>query len=207
MNIHEKLLKIQTELKAPKGRNAMNRYNYRNCEDILEAVKPLLIETKATLTIFDDLVLIGDRYYIQAVAVLTNVEKPEETVTNSAFAREAESKSSMDVSQITGATSSYARKYALNGLLCIDDTKDADALASDEKAPMKASQKPSTQKPAVNEKKISKTQIERITAILEVKEVTVPAFKKSLKRTFGKDNLEELTEAEANGVIEKIGVA
>jgi len=116
------LNEIQKTLKAPKGQfNAFGKYKYRSCEDILEAVKPLLGE--ATLTISDEIILIGDRYYIKATVTL---RKHPENVSVSAFARESFVKKGMDESQITGAASSYARKYALNGLFCIDDTKDAD---------------------------------------------------------------------------------
>lgn len=119
-----KLLEIQQKLKAPKSQfNKFGKYNYRSCEDILEAVKPILRETGCTLTISDEIVLIGDRYYIKATAHLKG-EDTNEVVT--AYAREAVTKSGMDDSQITGSTSSYARKYALNGLFCIDDNKDAD---------------------------------------------------------------------------------
>lgn len=131
MNIYEKLLVIQSKLKAPKSqRNTFGNYNYRNCEDILEAVKPLLVEVKATLTITDELVMVGERYYVKATATLIDVESNEQycnkIIHNTAFAREEETKKGMDASQITGASSSYARKYALNGLLAIDDTKDSD---------------------------------------------------------------------------------
>ena len=122
----KKVVYVQNTLKAPKNqRNNFGNYNYRSCEDILEAVKPLLAAQTLVLTVCDDIVQVGDRYYIKATATITDgVNKLE----NSAFAREEESKKGMDASQLTGATSSYARKYALNGLLCIDDTKDADAL-------------------------------------------------------------------------------
>lgn len=127
MNINEKLLKIQIELKAPKGQyNSFGKYKYRSCEDILEAVKPLLQENKCTLTIRDDMEQIGDRYYIKATAILADTEADNSIITNTAYAREEESKKGMDGSQITGTASSYARKYALNGLFLIDDTKDAD---------------------------------------------------------------------------------
>lgn len=126
MGIKEKLLMIQGELKAPKGQyNNFGGYKYRSCEDILEAVKPLLIKYNATLTISDDIILIGDRYYVKATAILWDIEK-DEPIINTAYAREAEIKTKMDDSQITGTASSYARKYALNGLFLIDDTKDAD---------------------------------------------------------------------------------
>lgn len=121
----KKLSKVQSELKAPKNqRNNFGGYNYRSCEDILEAVKPLLAKEGLVLTVCDDIALVGDRYYIKATATITDGVN---SLSNSAFAREEESKKGMDASQLTGSTSSYARKYALNGLLCIDDTKDADA--------------------------------------------------------------------------------
>lgn len=126
MKVYEKLKIVQSKLKAPKGQyNPFGKYNYRSCEDILEAVKPILAEVNAVIVIRDDLVQIGERYYIKATAVFTDCESGEH-IENSAFAREEESKKGMDASQITGSASSYARKYALNGLLCIDDVKDAD---------------------------------------------------------------------------------
>ena len=121
----EKLIKVQNELKAPKNQyNSFGGYSYRSCEDILESVKPLLKEQGLCLTITDTIVQWGNRFYVKATARLTDGEYEIE---NEAFAREAESKTKMDDSQITGAASSYARKYALNGLFCIDDVKDADA--------------------------------------------------------------------------------
>lgn len=137
MNI---LNKIQQELKAPKNqRNTFGNYNYRSCEDILEAVKPLL--GTATLIIEDDIVMLGDRYYVKATAKLSD---GKEIVSASAFARESLDKKGMDSAQITGATSSYARKYALNGLFCIDDTKDADHNETHDKdTPQRAKTAPS----------------------------------------------------------------
>lgn len=120
---------IQHELKAPKGQeNKFGGYRYRSCEDIMEAVKPLLDKNEATLTVADDIVLIGDRYYIKATATLWDSKGGEMLAQTTAFAREPVAKKGMDESQITGAASSYARKYALNGLFCIDDTKDADTM-------------------------------------------------------------------------------
>ena len=121
-----KLQKIQTALKAPKGQtNAFGKYKYRSCEDILEAVKPLLSEHDISLVIADKIVEVGGRVYVEATAELSDGEKV--IATSCASAREPELKKGMDEAQITGATSSYARKYALNGLFAIDDTKDADA--------------------------------------------------------------------------------
>ena len=120
------LVYIQTNLKAPKNqRNAFGNYNYRSCEDIMEAVKPLLAERNCSLVISDEITQVADRIYVKATATLHT--STGEVFSNSAFAREPQTKKGMDDSQITGATSSYARKYALNGLFCIDDTKDADA--------------------------------------------------------------------------------
>jgi len=155
MNIYEKLLKIQMELKAPKNQtNKFGGYKYRSCEDILEAVKPICEKYKVSLILNDDIVVLGEgnaqvlknidkknditdeaitsgqRFYVKATAMLYNTELDKnghlETVGNTAYAREAETKKGMDESQITGTASSYARKYALNGLFNIDDTKDAD---------------------------------------------------------------------------------
>lgn len=120
--INTNLATIQKELKAPKGQlNKFGNYHYRSCEDIVEAVKPLL--NGLTLTISDEVVNIGTRYYVKATATLSDGES---NISVSAFAREAEEKKGMDSAQVTGACSSYARKYALNGLFSIDDTKDAD---------------------------------------------------------------------------------
>lgn len=126
MSIFVKLLDIQNELKAPRAQyNKFGNYNYRNCEDILEAVKPLCKKQGVVLYLSDNLVLVGERYYIESTAKIVDIETNEE-ITVTAYAREEESKKGMDASQITGASSSYARKYALNGLFNIDDTKDSD---------------------------------------------------------------------------------
>lgn len=127
MNIYEKLLEIQNELKAPKSQyNDYGKYNYRNCEDILEAVKPLCKKNKVVLIITDEIENLSERYYVKATAKLVDTEKTDSEVKVTAYAREADTKKGMDSSQITGSTSSYARKYALNGLFNIDDTKDSD---------------------------------------------------------------------------------
>lgn len=158
MSIYEKLIRLQVELKAPKGqRNSFGNYNYRSAEDILEAVKPLLGKYNLTQIISDEILVLGDgqaefdyvesvgkynkeeytpqtkktgqRYYVKSTVTLINSEKPEEKISVTGFARESESKKGMDESQITGTASSYARKYALNGLYAIDDTKDSDTDA------------------------------------------------------------------------------
>ena len=141
MEVQDLLNKIQQELKAPKGQyNTFGKFAYRSCEDILEAVKPLL--GRAVLLFNDDLVLIGDRYYIKATVTL---RLGMDHIDVTALARESLTKKGMDDSQITGTASSYARKYALNGLFCIDDSKDAD---DDKPDP------PKLPKPTVDEKKV-----------------------------------------------------
>lgn len=123
----KELITIQATLNAPKKQyNVFGKYNYRSCEDILAALKPLLQQQKCMLTISDDIVAVGERFYVKATATLTSDKG--ETVTTVAYAREEENKKGMDASQVTGTASSYARKYALGGMFAIDDTKDADAL-------------------------------------------------------------------------------
>ena len=137
--MNNKLLKIQMQLKAPKNQtNSFGGYNYRSCEDIFEAVKPLLQEEGLILRVTDELVNIGERYYIKATAILTD---GNDTIENVAYAREEETKKGMDGSQITGASSSYARKYALNGLFLIDDVKDSDTTNMGEEPTLEKAKK------------------------------------------------------------------
>lgn len=167
MSITQKLVKVQTELKSPKNqRNSFGNYNYRSCEDILEAVKPLLSEQGLLLTISDDIVEVGGRVYIKATATVSDGENSQSV---SAFAREIEDKlnkegkPSMDQAQITGSTSSYARKYALNGLFCIDDTKDADSneqRTQTESPKAQAQYASEPQKPWINKKDIEDPKFE-----------------------------------------------
>lgn len=151
-NFLSRVGQLQTELKAPKGQtNKFGGYKYRSCEDILEAVKPLLNKYRLVLTVGDDMLQIGERYYICATAILRDMDSNAD-IKNSAYARESETKKGMDDSQITGTASSYARKYALNGLFCIDDTKDAD---TDEYAQRTGeSERPGNRTPAKGEKEI-----------------------------------------------------
>ena len=126
-NVYQKLMEVQSKLKAPKSQyNSFGKYSYRSCEDILEALKPLLNEVGAIVNISDQVKLIGDRYYIEATAMFLDVNTGD-TIISRAMAREDESKKGQDLAQLSGATSSYARKYALNGLFAIDDNKDSDA--------------------------------------------------------------------------------
>lgn len=141
----KELIAIQSELKAPKSQfNKFGGYKYRKAEDILEAVKPLLNKQKCTLTITDDIVMVGNRIYVKATATIKNEKGECETTTG--WAREEETKKGMDGSQITGASSSYARKYALNGLFAIDDNADSDTTNDGQH--QKAQQQTQTQQPA-----------------------------------------------------------
>lgn len=142
--ITQKLATIQQKLKAPKGQyNSFGKYAYRNAEDILEAVKPLCAETGTVVLLSDEILNIGNRFYVKATAALIDAETQTQ-LTVSAYAREEEEKKGMDGSQVTGASSSYARKYALNGLFAIDDTKDSDTTnnAGTDKNAVKGKQTP-----------------------------------------------------------------
>lgn len=146
----KELIAIQSELKAPKSQfNKFGGYKYRKAEDILEAAKPLLNKQKCTLTITDDIVMVGNRIYVKSTATIKNEKGECETTTG--WAREEETKKGMDGSQITGASSSYARKYALNGLFAIDDNADSDTTndGQHQEAQQKTqTQQPNTQQPA-----------------------------------------------------------
>lgn len=207
MGIYEKLSKVQEELKAPKGQyNSFGKYKYRSCEDILEAVKPILIKNKLSMQISDELVVIGEstpttynevyydkdlkrenertvisgnqRYYVKATVTLLDIED-NSTMSNTAYAREEEYKKGMDGSQITGTASSYARKYALNGLFLIDDTKDAD---TDEYAKQ-------------NETLITKDQIKEIKKLVDDIDAMLNYYKL--------DKIEDMTYSVAQQVIER----
>ena len=181
MSIYEKLSLIQSELKAPKNRrNSFGNYNYRSAEDILEEAKPICKKHQTTLLLSDELVNIGERYYIKALARLVDFDGIS-SVETTAFAREEESKKGMDGSQITGTASSYARKYALNGLFNIDDTKDAD---TDEYT-----------KTTKQEDKITKAQITELTKLVE----DIPA----MLNYFKVDKIEDITKEQAQATIDK----
>lgn len=150
MNIYQKLQKLQAELKAPKSQfNPYGKFNYRNCEDILNALKPLLKETQTLIILSDKILQIGDRFYVEATATLYDLES-EQTICNTAYAREDLAQKGMVGSQITGSSSSYARKYALNGLFCIDDTKDPDTKEAADMAENKAKKESARQIKGIN---------------------------------------------------------
>ena len=164
----EKLIKIQSELKAPKGNyNSFGKFHYRSCEDILEAVKPLLAKEKCTLALSDDIVAIADKVYVRATATISDGKEQHST---SAYARESENKKGMDESQMTGTASSYARKYALNGLFLIDDTKDADTdeFQQEKQKAEKKESKTATKKKAGSENIADKKKADWRTKVLDL---------------------------------------
>lgn len=218
LSLLEKLSNIQSELKAPKGQyNKFGNYKYRSCEDILEALKPICKKYRTTLTLSDELVVLGthtptpyteniwdkdakqfkeetkfsgsQRFYIKATATLYDIDEVNNYISNTAYAREEENKKGMDGSQITGTASSYARKYALNGLFNIDDTKDAD---TDE---YQNQTKEQPKKQAVS--KATKKQIELINELFNEEEII-----KALDLV-KKENIEDLTAVEASSLISK----
>lgn len=151
-NITTRLASVQARLRAPKGQyNSFAKYHYRSAEDIIEAVKPLVHEQGMALTISDELVQVGDRYYVRAMAAVSD---GEQTVAVTGFAREASERKGMDDSQITGSASSYARKYALNGLFAIDDGKDADATQGQPAPARKATPKPAPEPSPLGEQDV-----------------------------------------------------
>lgn len=184
-DITAKLADIQAKLKAPKNQeNKFGGYKYRSCEDILEAVKPLLKEAGVILTISDTIEEVGGRVYVKASAFISDGKM---SISTTAYAREAEARKGMDDSQVTGSASSYARKYALNGLFAIDDTKDADATNTHEKGQNEA--QALDNKPATSQQleKIKKT-VENIAALLTYYKV---------------DRLEDLTYGQARDAISR----
>lgn len=187
MNVFEKLLKVQSELKAPKNQyNNFGKYSYRSCEDIFEGVKPLLKETSSILNVTDEIVLIGERYYIKATAIFIDTETGEK-IQNSAYAREDETKKGMDLAQVTGSVSSYARKYALNGLFCIDDTKDADFTNTKTKE-----NKPKAQT-TTTASKLSTKQLQRLYILAKNAGYDNEKVKQHMETKFGITSSDDLT--------------
>ena len=194
MNVYEKLMTVQTKLRAPKGQyNSFGKYSYRSCEDILEALKPLLAEVGAVVNVSDEIKLIGDRFYVEATASFIDVETGERMVAK-ASAREAETKKGMDDSQVTGSVSSYARKYALNGLFAIDDNKDADSTNTHNKD-IKPNMAPVSG--------LSEAQIKRLLAIGNKSGFNKDTIVKTVKKLYGCE-LKDMTREQYNEVCNRL---
>ena len=194
MNVYEKLMTVQTKLRAPKGQyNSFGKYSYRSCEDILEALKPLLAEVGAIVNVSDEIKLIGDRFYVEATASFIDVETGERMIAK-ASAREAETKKGMDDSQVTGSVSSYARKYALNGLFAIDDNKDSDATNTHNKD-IKPNMTPVSG--------LSEAQIKRLLAIGNKSGFNKDTIVKTVKKLYGCE-LKDMTREQYNEVCNRL---
>ncbi len=192
MNVYEKLQKVQTETVATKDAyNSFGKYNYRSCESILEAVKPILNKYGCTITIRDEVQQIGERFYIKAIAAFADCENEGMVIEVSAFAREEESKKGMDGAQVTGSSSSYARKYALAGLLLLDDNKDPDTTNKHgkDKDDKEKSNEPF---PDVNNR-INQEQIDRLTSLTTQLKDGGKGFSEWLKKKYNTDDITTLT--------------
>jgi hypothetical protein len=192
LNIYEKLTEVQNELKAPKSKyNSFGKYNYRSCEDILEAVKPILKAKRLAMTVKDDVFNIGDRFYIMATVTVFDCES-EEKVTTTAYAREDADKKGMDGSQITGSSSSYARKYALNGMFAIDDTKDADSWNTHDKdrTVEKKEAERATEEQVAKLRALYKGKEDKLTELLDKYDITNPVQFKRMEIQSVIDKLE-----------------
>ena len=194
MNVYEKLIAIQSELKAPKSQyNNFGKYAYRNCEDILESLKPLLKEHKSTIYISDEIVTVLERFYVKATVTFIDAETGEKII-NTAYAREEEDKKGMDGSQVTGSSSSYARKYALNGMFAIDDTKDSDFTNTTIKG---------------DNTGLSEAQIKRLLAIASKVNISADDVKKVVAKTFGVQDLRKMNKQQYDEIcsrLEKKGI-
>ena len=189
MNVYEKLIAIQSELKAPKSQyNNFGKYAYRNCEDILEALKPILKEHKSTIYISDEIVTVLERFYVKATVTFIDAETGEK-ITNTAYAREEESKKGMDGSQVTGASSSYARKYALNGMFAIDDTKDSDFTNTATKG---------------DNTGLSEAQIKRLLAIASKVNISADDVKKVVAKNFGVQDLRKMSKQQYDEICSRL---
>lgn len=198
-NIYKKLMLVQSKLKAPKNQyNSFGKYSYRSCEDILEGLKPLLNEVEAIITLNDEVVNIGERFYIKAIATFIDIATGEK-VEVSALAREDETKKGMDSAQVTGSVSSYARKYALNGLFAIDDTKDSDSTNKHDKDKGNVTNL-NTENKWTNAK-LTDSQIKRLYAIAYKKGIAADKVKEQVLKKFNKE-VKDLTKIEYDKVCE-----
>ena len=189
MNVYEKLIAIQSELKAPKSQyNNFGKYAYRNCEDILESLKPLLKEHKSTIYISDEIVTVLERFYVKATVTFIDAETGEKII-NTAYAREEEDKKGMDGSQVTGSSSSYARKYALNGMFAIDDTKDSDFTNTTTKG---------------DNPGLSEAQIKRLLAIASKVNISADDVKKVVAKSFGVQDLRKMNKQQYDEICSRL---
>ena len=192
MGLIAKLATIQQELNVPKNQwNKFGKFYYRSCEDILEGLKPCLKKVNAMIQISDEVVQIGERYYVKATATLIDLDD-ESKISNTGYAREEDAKKGMDASQVTGATSSYARKYALNGLFCIDDVKDSDSNDNQEEEQQKAEE----QQNQIAAQKIPDVKVKALISRCENDGVD----KKTILKLYKVNSLADLTELQFKNI-------
>lgn len=192
MNIYKKLLEVQSKLKCNKAQyNTFGKYAYRSCEDILEALKPILADVNATIFIKDEIQHVEGRFYVKAIVTFVDVETGE-NISTEALAREEENKKGMDGSQVTGSCSSYARKYALNGMFAIDDTKDADATNDHGKGKSEGNKTTVTT--------VSDAQLKRLYAIANKKGYKKEQIADAVKRKFD-CSISEMTKTQYDQVV------
>ena len=202
MTIQAKLLAIQSELKAPKGQyNKFGKYNYRSAEDIIEAVKPICKKYNTVLLLGDEIELIGDRYYVKATAILTDLESGA-SVQTQAYAREEQSRSGMSADQLTGACSSYARKYCLNGLLMIDDSKDSDTDENHEivSEAKKNETKQKAEQAMADDPLITHDKVEVATAVIRTKQTTLA----NVLSAYGVEALKDMRESQYADMMKRL---
>ena len=198
----KKLTQLQNELKAPKNQyNSFGKYNYRSAEDILEGVKPLLAKHNLGMTISDEVKVIGDRYYVEATVTLYDFDS-DKTIESKALAREEETKKGMDGAQVTGSSSSYARKYALNGMFAIDDTKDSDFTNTHGKEVKQQTKKKTTTQKETNEKMMSEGTNKAIARLSKDNENNKKIIIEELKKL--NKQYKDLTQAEASMILSKL---
>lgn len=206
--IYQKLQNIQSRLKVEKKNyNDFGGYSYRSCEDILEAVKPLLLENNLALVMTDEVEAVGERYYIQATAILYDTENGT-NISATAYAREAKEKKKMDDAQVTGSSSSYARKYALNGLFAIDDAKDSDFLNQGENTARQQGRQNTQQgqqgrqsnQQRSNPSNILENSRKEISQMLKAKNIQNRDFINWLKKNFNTDKLDGLQVNQLNAI-------
>lgn len=196
-NVYQKLMRVQSKLKAPKNQfNKFGNYSYRSCEDILEGLKPLLKEVGAVLIINDEVVNIANRFYIKATASFISIDDGEKII-SSALAREEEERVKFDPAQLTGSVSSYARKYALNGLFAIDDTKDSDSTNKHDKDNITSLNNENKW----TNPKLTDNQIKRLYAIAYKKGIGADKVKEQVLKKFNKE-VSGLTKTEYDKVCE-----
>ena len=203
MTIYKKIMNVQSELKAPKGNyNSFGKYSYRSAEDILEAVKPLLKKEGLAISISDDIVMIGDRFYVKSTVKLIDIENGD-VVETSALAREDETKKGMDLAQVTGSCSSYSRKYALNGAFAIDSSElDPDRVNTHGQEVQQ--DKPKSTTTTTSSSTISEAQVKRLIAIGYKANITTEQILSTIKKEYNVNEIKALNKTQYDTICNRL---